>query len=315
MLFNKFSLFRLLILFFLFFPSVHPVVQTDMSGNSSLDLQLDDCKYSRTSHSVYAAICISYTFLLPLFIFVLYVGYQRWRKQRSAATAAMSHSDIITYHMAVLEIISVVGYLFYYCGAYTQTNSVMWVGKFIFFFSSTGQTLFHLLTCVERYLAVVHPVTYLGLRQGGGVRIRNVSIGCVWLLSFCTQAFSPRGISGDVILNFTYLILSTVIVSFCSIYVLCVLIRPGPGEVGGHRQCVDQSKQRAFHTIMVILGALLMRFLCIITFITLYYTKVIRDSFTCLIGMLVAWFCLPSSLVLPLLFLHRTRILSCFKSA
>lgn len=52
----------------------------------------------------------SYTLLLPVFIFVLFVGYQRWRKQRSVvtATAMTSHSDIFTYNLVFLEIFSVV---------------------------------------------------------------------------------------------------------------------------------------------------------------------------------------------------------------
>lgn len=37
---------------------------------------------------------ISYTLLLPVFIFVLFVGYQRWRKQRSVVTATVLTSHL-----------------------------------------------------------------------------------------------------------------------------------------------------------------------------------------------------------------------------
>ncbi|KAJ4945170.1 hypothetical protein JOQ06_013706, partial [Pogonophryne albipinna] len=78
---------------------------------------------------------------------------------------------------------------------------------------SYGESLFHVLTCLERYLAVVRPIIYLRLRNVQGVRIRNISIG---------------------------------------LSVLCVLIRPGPGN--GER--VDQSKQSAFYTVTAITAAL-----------------------------------------------------------
>ncbi|KAI3376422.1 hypothetical protein L3Q82_016443 [Scortum barcoo] len=114
---------------------------------------------------------------LPLSIFILHLGHQRWRQQRSFKTT--SHSDFFTLHMAALELISELG------------------------------SAFHILTCVERYLAVVHPVTYLGLKQSGGIRIRNISTGCVWLLCFgwmgVTTLYKP---ALPIIPFFSFLVLS-----------------------------------------------------------------------------------------------------------
>lgn len=56
--------------------------------------------------------------------------------------------------------------------------------SFCHFFVKNGEILFHILTCVERCLAVVHPVPYLRLKNKRGVRIQAVSTGCVWLLRF-----------------------------------------------------------------------------------------------------------------------------------
>ncbi|KAI9531406.1 hypothetical protein NQZ68_041617 [Dissostichus eleginoides] len=190
-----------------------------MAANSSSNSTLHpaDCQ---NPIFVFTALYVVYILLIPLFIFVLYIGFQRWRKRGSATTT--SHTDIVTFHMVTLELIGVVGYTIYCYGIYTDGQFIIDVGSSIFAVISPGKTLFHLLTCVDRYLAVVHPVTYLRLRQGGGVRIRNISIG---------------------------------------ISVLLVLNRPGPGEGGGNRERVDQSKQRAFYTIMAIMAALLLRFL------------------------------------------------------
>ncbi|KAL3050865.1 hypothetical protein OYC64_001187 [Pagothenia borchgrevinki] len=239
--------------------------------------------------------------LVPLFILVLYIGFQQWRKRGSAATT--SHTDVFTFHMVILELIGVVGFTFYCYGIYTDGQFIIEVGSGLFALISPGQTLFHLLTCVERYLAVVHPVIYLRLRQGGGVRIRNISIGCVWCICFISASLQVI-ILARVISDFVLLVFSSIVVCFCSISVLFVLIRPGPGEGGGNRERVDQSKQRAFYTIMAIMAALLLRFLSSIVTTAFF----VLMSGTCQDYVLIwslFWFTVPSSLVLPLLFLQR----------
>lgn len=256
---------------------------------------------STASIYTFTALFVSYIlFLLPLFIYIFYIGYQQWRKQRFVAMAAMtSHSDVFTYNMVTLELIGVLGSLIYCSGAYTQQNNVILVGLLIFSLISPAQSLCHLLACVERYLAVVHPVTYLRLKQVGGFRIRNASIGGVWLISFGLNGLSIISNNNfKTIFGLMFLFFEVVVVAFCSLSVLHILIRPGPGNVGRIRKHVDQTKQRAFCTIMVILGTLLLRFL---SSLVLYFAK--KD--VCLLMWVIAWFSLPSSLVLPLLFLHR----------
>ncbi len=280
------------------------VSSTFNSSESSLHLLHEYCFESRLGNFIFTAFFVAKIFLLPLFILVLYVGHQRWRQQRSVSAAAtMSHTDIFTYNMVALELISVLGCCFYCCGALTDIQSIIRVGTDMFSVTSPGQTLFHLLTCVERYLAVVHPITYLGLRQSGGVRIRNISIGCVWLLCFGLLGLNNvltkdlTSIAGSCLLVFCL-----VVFSFCSLAVLWVLIHPGPGEVGGDREHVDQTKQRAFHTITAIMGALFLRFVAILV-ASVMYASVLTHR--CVVGSSSVWLTLPGSLVLPLLFLHR----------
>jgi len=206
--------------------------------------------------------------------------------------------------MVILEFIGVVGETMSCYGIYTDGQFIIEVGSGIFTVVSPGQTLFHLLTCVERYLAVVHPVIYLRLRQGVGVRIRNISIGCVWCICFISASLQVI-ILGTVISDFVLLVFSSIVVCFCSISVLLVLIRPGPGEGGGNRERVDQSKQRAFYTIMAIMAALLLRFLSNLVFTSLYISSVLGDCGEKVLMWSLIWFAVPSSLVLPLLFLQR----------
>ncbi|XP_078020888.1 uncharacterized protein LOC144459929 [Epinephelus lanceolatus] len=246
--------------------------------------------------------------VLPLCILVLYLGLQRWRRQHSTSTAGVtSHSDIFTYHVVAMELLGVFGCTLSCCAVYGDHDIIFIVGYYLWAFTWYGETFFHILTCVERYLAVVHPVTYLSLRGERGIRIRNISIGCVWLL--CVGVIHFMAFTHSLVIDFCLLIVSLIIVSFCSLSVLHILKRPGPGEQGGDRERVDQSKRRAFYTIIAILGVLLLR--CISSLV--WTTKALRQS-ECATVTAEIWFNLPSSLVLPLLFLHRAGTLACCKS-
>lgn len=182
-------------------------------------------------------------------------------------------------------------------------------GVSMFFYA---EILFHLMTCVERYLAVIHPVIYLGLRKERGVRIRNASIGCVWLLCFgstgVTILYLPNYPS---ILLYCLLVVSVAVVSFCSFSVLCVLIGPGPGEGGRGKEQVDQAKDRAFHIITAITVVLWLWFVGLLVCIALISSPQLGPSSTCLVLACTGCLQLPGTLVLPLLYLHRAGKLPC----
>ncbi|GLD73491.1 uncharacterized protein AKAME5_002481600 [Lates japonicus] len=238
--------------------------------------------------------------LLPLCVLVLYLGCQKWR---SASVA--SHSDVFTYHMVAMEVFGIFGCGLYCCGACVDVPWLMMVGVYFFSVTSKGQIFFHILTCVERHLAVVHPIIYLGLRNRGRVRIRNVTIGCVWLFFLGSFGLTSLASNFSTIPSFLLSVVSIAVVSFCSLSVLRALICPGPGEGGGDGERVDQSKIRAFHIITTIMGTLLLRFGGHLLILLIYSFSEVSENIRC--GALVSgvWFNLPSSLVLPLLFLHR----------
>ncbi|XP_051800000.1 uncharacterized protein LOC127532410 [Acanthochromis polyacanthus] len=286
---------------------LHPNIS---SINSDLPL-LIYCYFSRPGSFILTTFSVTVILLLlPLCIFIIYHGLQQWRLNGSTSSAAtMSHSDSFTYNMVTMEMIRVSGCALY-CGGITYLNLLI-VGFFLFSFTWYGEMFFHVLTCVERYLAVVHPITYLSLRKERGIRIRNISIACVWLLCFVMMGCMMMG-NSFVIVDLSLLTLSLTIVSFCSVSVLCVLIGPGPGEQGGDRKRVDQSKQRAFYTIMVILGVVVVRFSWNLVWSVL---SVSVGNADCVVLTSGIWFNLPSALVLPLLFLHRAGKLGCCKRA
>lgn len=275
-----------------------------MSSNSSssADQHLGSCKISVLGKTVFTSFFISYIFLLPFFIFVL------WQlSRRRSASGETRDSDVFTFQIVLLQIFGVVAILIYCYGAFFNSIISVTVGYNIFASMAPGETMFHVLTCAERYLAVVNPVTYRGLRQSGGVRIRNICIGCVWLLCLLVYAGSAASINQlvSIIITFLMLISASVTVTFCSISVLFVLIRPGPGEVGGIHKRLNRAKQKAFYTILVILTTLILRFLSYLVYTIVFSLVHVTTNDPCLFFWFVNWFSLPSILVLPLLFLQR----------
>lgn len=284
------------------------------SSNSSLHPLTSTCFKSEMSIYVFSTMFITNLLLLPVFVSVYYLGYQQWRQQRSSSTSATSHSDLFTYHAIAVQLNEFLGLSLFFCGGYNKWAETMFVGQSLLKVTATGQALFHILTCVEHYLAVVHPVAYLHLKQAGEVWIRNVSIGCVWLVSFGWLPVYYVG-SYELIWIFYLCILAPylLVVPFCSISVLCALKRPGPGKGCAKKDQAHQSKQRAFFTISVILGVLLFRFVGNVSGNVIYSSTIVSSDNFCVALMFLIWLDVPSGLVLPLLFLHREGKLQCCK--
>lgn len=269
--------------------------------NSSLSPLSTRCLNHRVDVLIFTIFAITNILvLLPLSILVFYLGLQQWRK-RFSGPGAVSHSDAITYHMIIVELIGVLGCGCFCCGAYFGLLKLTKVGLFLYSITAEGHTSFHILSCVDRLLAVVHPITYLGLKQRGGIMMRNVIIGSAWLFfaifAVCSQFFYHSAA------NICTLLLSTLVTSFCCLSVLRSLNRPGPGA----RRTTNQSKKMALNTIMAITGALMWRFGGYLSVLLIYSFSRMSEDVRCALLISGVWFSLPSSMVLPLLYLHRAR--------
>ncbi|CAJ1048287.1 hypothetical protein D9C73_026916 [Xyrichtys novacula] len=274
-----------------------------------------ECGWSSLDIQILTAFYISdIVLLLPLSALVLYLGCKRWRQQRFNPAETTSHSDIFTFHMMTMEMIIVLASFVFCVGLYADLVDMRKYSYQIFSCTWCAKLTFHMLTCVERYVAVVHPVTYIRLKNEGGVRIRNVSIGCVWLLCLLwalVVAFTKAQI--NMILYFCFVAVSLAVVSFSSVSVLCALKRPGPGDGSGNKKKVDPMKRKASHTTTAITGALFLCFGGMLCCDALEASQLLDRRVGCAVLTSALWFSLPGSLVLPLLFLHRAGTLSCCK--
>lgn len=270
---------------------------------------LQKCMHSTTGTSIHVAFTVTcLLLLLPLCVFVFYLGHRQSRQHGSGLKT--SHTDVFTYHMVVIEFISIFGTTLVCCSLYVDLKVLGVIGIYFYTINLPGQMLFHILTCLERFLAVVHPITYRSLRTAKGIRLRNITLTCAWLLTF---SWTVLLITADQLtisiasfcLNFSFLI----VVSFCSLSVLCVLSHMGPGK----ERRVDRSKMRALYTILAILGVLLFRFGGSMLSTMLFACHRLVGEGMCALWMCVVWFFLPSRFVLPMLFLQRAGKLSCSK--
>ncbi|CAJ1085809.1 uncharacterized protein LOC117807007 isoform X2 [Xyrichtys novacula] len=295
------------------FSSPSPNNTSLSSSNFFLDYVLENCFNNTVGLYIFTTFTIGSTLLLvPLCLFVFFVGHRQSRQQGPGWK--MSHSDVFTYHAVAVELISVFGSTVLCCGIHAYLPGMIMFGGIFYSLNIPGQMVFHCLTGFERYLAVVHPITYRSLRTAKGMRIRDLTVCCAWLFSFA-WAVAVTLINKLIfaITAFCVTVVFFLVISFCSLSVLCILTRPGPGKQGGKRQ-VDQSKMRAFYTILAILGLLMFRFGGNMISITLYAAIKILERGLCEMMLSVTWFLLPSRLVLPLLFLHRAGKLLCCKS-
>lgn len=245
--------------------------------------------------------------LLPLGLLVLSLGFYRWWWPRPSSRTC--HADVFTYHWILMELILVSGTIFTYYGDSADLKLMTAGGSLFSTVSYAGQSIFHLLTCAERYLAVVHPVTYRGLSQGRAATIRNLSIALAWLLSFLWMwAMSASYPKLPTVPLLCVLVFSLAVVSFCSLSVLSVLLRPRPGCGERDKGRSNQSNDRAFLTVSAITGALWFWFTGLFLYLSVDAARLFGSVMVgCKVRALLPAFNLPSSLVLPLLHLYRAQ--------
>lgn len=259
---------------------------TNMS-NSSAGPQMLLCLQDSGGFAAFTAFLVSYLLLtLPSFVLVLRVAVQRWRSSMAPATG---HMDVLTYHMVLLELLGLAAACAYYSSL--AGNSLQWSTMLTFI--GVDQVLFHLLACLDRYLAVVHPVRYMWMRQSAGIRLRNVGIGCAWLLGIpaCVMGYRRR-IYTFSILFFSFLFSSG---TLCALFTL--------SQSGPKRESRD--KQRALQAVAVITATLVLRFVGNLVAFIIQAALSLSPRQQCLLLTMLLPTSLPTSLVMPLLFLQR----------
>lgn len=278
-----------------------------LCNSSSLNVSaqhiiLVDCCFTTAGSIIIISfnIVISFT-QLPLNIFVMYLLVHQWLQNPAKSK---SHSDVFTFQMVTVGLMTVLASLLLCLGIHFCMLQLVSVVLNIFIVLFYGELFFHLLTCLDRYLAVAKPVTYLSLRSDKGIRIRNIIIACVWLVGFpsLTMGFIRES---EFIFIYCIMVFFLIIMIFCNIRILFILIRPLPGD--NRQPKADQSKMKAFYTILIIMTALMLKFGWDTISGRLIYLVQLQWELKCVIMMSTIWTTLPINMVLPLLLLYRKR--------
>lgn len=294
------------------FSSTDMTTQFPLSDNgTSLCPHILCCYLSKDGMINFTVFAITKCVLsFPPCIYVLYVAFQRWWQQRSSSTAAVtSPADVLTYHIVVMTLFGVFGSLAVCCGIHVINYFAIILGFQSWIFAWHGEIVFHILTCLERDFAIVHPINYMKLKRGRGIFIRNIIIVCAWLICILKVVMIKLELN-SIILTALDQISVLAIASFCSLSVFCILIRPIPGKHrrGGN----DRTKQRAFIIIMTSLWILFLRIGWNSILLILLINPELLNCSNVYTGI---WLTSLSSLVTPLLFLHRAEKLACCKKA
>ncbi|XP_057215749.1 G-protein coupled receptor 4-like [Triplophysa rosa] len=175
-----------------------------------------------------------------------------------------------------------------------------------------GRPLFHCLMCVERYLAVVHPVTFLKYKP---LRYKGISSAAAWIVCLgsclcCLLLFEYYMIAYMVLFS-TMFILFLSIQLLCCLAVLRALKQSGPGERGREREEENHMKRRAFHLILITTVSMVIAYIpyAVLGFFAVMTSHVIKVFW--LIGLICFVLC---GFVQPVLYLNRAGKLNCLCS-
>nr|XP_055035563.1 uracil nucleotide/cysteinyl leukotriene receptor-like [Misgurnus anguillicaudatus] len=177
----------------------------------------------------------------------------------------------------------------------------------------TGRPLFECLICFERYLAVVHPVTFLKYKP---LRYKVICCTIAWIItlgSCLSIMFLLVYVYDLAIYTLVFLIKSLVyffIQLYCCVAVLRALKQPGPGERGREREEINHMKRKAFYLILI---TTVKMFIIYVLFAFTALFRIMTQTYVEESHLITVVFVL-SGFVHPVLYLHRAGKLCCSSS-
>lgn len=174
-----------------------------------------------------------------------------------------------------------------------------------------GRPAFMSWVCLERYLAVVHPVTFLKYKN---LTFRVVVAIVVWLVVLaCGLMIIWVPYPTVYYVCFGLISPSFVLQLFCSLEILRALVRPGPGDGNRDRQTMNSAKLSAFRAVTIILVAEVVGFTPVAVATVLLSLDQLEKSEE--IFCTGVYFIVVSSTIPPLIFINRARKYCCKGSA
>ncbi|XP_048023356.1 chemokine XC receptor 1-like [Megalobrama amblycephala] len=160
-------------------------------------------------------------------------------------------SEFFNLNLTVCEIVNSLNCLIAILTCYF--SSLSFLPMFLEGLTLTSRPLFQCLISVERYLAVVHPVTFLKYKP---LRYRVICCTAAWIIIlgscfYCLFMLISQNINVHIWFFSTQFLLFLSIQLFFLVTVLRALKQSGPGERGRKREEENHMKRRAFHLILI----------------------------------------------------------------
>ncbi|XP_051955258.1 chemokine XC receptor 1-like [Xyrauchen texanus] len=282
-------------------------------NTSSVKYNMPESSTNSTTHSIglmnsldIGNMCyysINFLFGLPTHSYVL------WLIVRGAGSGIASGFFIL--NLSVCEIGNCLNSVFSVLSFWFKSLSTfaMFLSGLVF----TGRPLFQCLICVERYLAVVYPVTFLKFKP---LRYRVMCSTAVWIIIlgaclFCMFCLVLLNLEIQTWFYFMQFLSILFVQLFCLLAVLRALKQSGPAERGRERGEENRMKTRAFYIILITTVNMVIQYLPFVIlglYVILTKQYIVALWLTGLISYGLAGF------VQPVLYLHCAGKLSCLCS-
>ncbi|KAJ8000847.1 hypothetical protein DPEC_G00184640 [Dallia pectoralis] len=232
---------------------------------------------------------------LPTNVYVLWLLVSR--------SEGVASSEIFVLNHTIAEIIFCLSSIVLFVCQRFPTTVLIHVVKFCVGFLFTARPLFQCCICVERYLAVVHPVVYLKCKPS---RYRVGCCGVVWSMVLGSCSFFGFDLGDSPHIYYVYFgqfLALLLVILFCCLSVLMVLKRPGPGGGVGEKEGKHDRKMRAFRIILIILVSMVINYLPIV--IIFLCNEVMNPSHFLVALYIILFVIVMCGFVQPVLYLHR----------
>jgi len=218
-------------------------------------------------------------------------------------------SEFFNLSLSVCEIGTCLNCLFFILSNWFPSISPMAI--FFIGLGITGRPLFQCLISFERYLAVVHPVTFLKFKP---LRYRVICSFAVWIVTFgsCSVCMiTMSNLNTYTWFFLTQLLFYISIQLFFCLTILRALRQSGPGEKGREKEEENQVKRRAFYLILIIT---LNMFVIYLPFVIAGLFTLVAQMFIPILWNMGFFFFALAGFLQPVLYLYRFGKLFCLCS-
>ncbi|XP_061118029.1 proteinase-activated receptor 3-like [Conger conger] len=211
-----------------------------------------------------------------------------------------STSDIFILHLAVLDTFFCLIPPLEFANKVFLTISSTWYVLRFFYGVKDSSPLFLSCICLDRYMAVLHPITFTELKDRSH---RTVCTAVVWLFTLAYAVAKCVDNIPNFEKAFVVMLLSAfAFMLFCNVAILHALRQSGPG-----RDEMHPVKKRAFKMVLIILAIIVFNYFPSVALFP-FQERFSQDEFVCFVYPIAFAFLDISSSIQPILYLSREKI-------